>query len=418
MSQGGIGNTELDFLKAIFRNKSVNLHRMLILESIFKIRQAVAMVALILLGGVFQASASDCRALLLSEETLSPIESQASVADLPLPKNLVELIRKHPISRFADLVTSRGLSIDFEVGTPMMMIGDPSVIGESQQAVMIEKYLRLLFPKSQIVFYEGMLSPPNRNKKNVRFSIFDPAETDTNTLAHQIYSLDSGSTELPMPLLKAGLPSMMPSLLTKPEMRKRLGFGANTKRIASLYLKDLSVLEGEENPLHTLQDSGGFDQIILSFNPSSFDHDGSLLAFYPRLSRMHLDSRIQNAKVIVNDTLNRMPYIYAAVDMAVVVGPVNFFEPLNARVPTLLYMPTSLMRVYSKSVLDHMQQIAQTSGGAEIATTQLQFDRALGKMLAQPPRVIPPSLLVKNGKSPFERVLDRLLEMMKQQTGI
>lgn len=241
------------------------------------------------------------------------------VHSVPLKPNFVEALRANPeVRNLQDLLgTGTGIAIKIEASQQG---------GWGIQSEFVAKTLRIIFPEIAIV--------PNVDQASLKLDIVDPG------LGHR------SPTMLSMPTLKAANPG--PNLDGKERLREMMHLPKEAQ-IASLYISKqvTDVLA----PIQTVLGSGSSDIVLVSLQ----DELLKLGKFEQRLGNEI--RRIQNSEtspvhvllssevtsttfqpgekyVVINSSRGRMPYIHAASDFVVVVGPANFLEPISAGRPT------------------------------------------------------------------------------------
>lgn len=297
----------------------------------------------------------------------------------------LQMLKDHPISKYADgLKLGQGLefrSMFYNVEA------SPRYKGEYVQSQYIRKVLESLFPKAKFSHTDV---PTLRGREPVKILLADIAERSDGFV---IKKIANKGMILPMHIVKPS--NYTPVKMDKTAARQELGLPANRK-IISLYVRsedtmtNLKSIHGKVNSKFTelfegLEKAFPLDIVIITFGNYSpgvwglastgLLHSGVTWNTTAELSEIMTNkSSFDGQTIIVNDTQGKMKSIYAAADLAVVVGPINFFEPLTVGTPTLLVEKSSAETQnssydsYDDNVYNSLMDLAIKTGGAAKVT--------------------------------------------------
>gem|GEM_PF-6634439 len=266
--------------------------------------------------------------------------------------------------------------------------------GEAIQTLNLIKVLKTIFPNAKFhpkqghridqngnilpLFYEEEMAYKDHLKSlsnPVLFSIIDSAE-------HGIFRPpnEQSAQRIEMIDVKPGLSS--PTIKNHQNSRKDLNLMEDLK-IAHVYdrlsTRIASVRRGTDDfpdlaqIAHSLLNRNFKTVIITARNSGGTSAPVSmaeLIETHPGLG--HLFDKIvylsqvkdpneidsNRRTLIINDTQGQMMKIHSASDLALIVGPINFFEPLFVGTPTILFSGYSTLQGYSRAGLNHMVSAA------------------------------------------------------------
>lgn len=98
---------------------------------------------------------------------------------------------------------------------------------------------------------------------------------------------------------------------------------------------------------------------------------------------------IENKTIIVNSTFGMLPYVHKAADLAVVIGPINFFEPLAVGTPTLIFRKSdsesrnSDFGHYDEKIYDALIETGLSTGLAESTGSINRIAPAIQKLVTR-----------------------------------
>lgn len=323
-------------------------------------------------------------------EQLAPQKGFPVPEAVPLTLSDKQLLQSHAIAKFAQ--TYSGKPVVFEsmhFGEKM----DSMHKGEWLQAQFVKRVLIELFPTAR---FATEAQTPVPGEMVFRLQLADYAEvTPTyrkelpSEMRERVPALEEPYV-LPMHLVKP-IGSRRSISLSREEIRGRLGIPAEHK-VVSLYIRAPDTVidtqyrgaypQQEINELlENLRKAIPFDSVILTFGnydrKTGYDAAGTMLTFHSKhqlesvtkVSEALANPEVIPAKtVLVNNTHGIMPYLHRAADLAVVVGPVNFFEPIQAGTKTVLVKKTgSISRTgdfsyYDKAILDQLAGLGESTG--------------------------------------------------------
>lgn len=340
------------------------------------------------------ASAKDLKCPVLLEPALSEQEK--------------EVVRQHPIFAYAQKL-DYGKDITFNSA----FFNAPKVSnlykGEVKQMQFVAKYLHYLFPralyssKDSTFIEQEIKAYKKKNKKLVHLTLADVGESGGGD-ENRDFILQNG---LMLPMHRVKPANSQPLTLDRHLLRQALGIEPN-KKVLHTYIRSLGTfldvtsrqkVHADETRLffEALRQGYNADIVIISFGNKEKRAWGAESTYTAATRAPHIfklsklkASDLQNATgkvVILNDTVGRMIELHAVSDIAVVAGPVNFFEPLSVQTPTLLfYRSDALGRnnhefgYYDRSIYDEQITLALQSGGVEVARTFEDASKALHKL--------------------------------------
>lgn len=274
-------------------------------------------------------------------KSAKPVRSGQGLSDFQL-----EVLRKHAITKFAKNY-GNGEKLAFS-SMHFKESMDSLYKGEFIQARFVRKILQQIFPKAAFILTTDKV-PKGRKKINIILA--DLAERFSGQ-SDVIKRLIENGMILPMHILKAANSERL--FIEKSEARQELGLPQNRK-IISLYVRSEDTLTDFKSfsrstqfapLLSAIKKSFPMDIVILTFGNHTrrmgFASSGAPDAFAWK-SKYALTDIISSKNInleahtlVDNNTVGNMLKIQAAADLAVVVGPINFIEPLRVGTPTLL----------------------------------------------------------------------------------
>jgi hypothetical protein len=209
--------------------------------------------------------------------------------------------------------------------------------------------------------------------------------------------------------------------LSKEEAKKALNLEG--KSVVHLYVGVASKI-GEEHfnvLIRELKKSMRIDALILSiasnYGLRNVNQTG-LQRHFDRFVKLSTAKRTEipsdRTILIYNDTRGLMSNLYAASDLAVVVGPINFFQPLSAGVRTLSIIPPDLQDGYFETTVQELATKAQRSGGFRQVRSWTSLSVEARKLQMQPAPENP-ALIEYDGSSPLLDVLNKLEAVIRSQ---
>ena len=337
-------------------------------------------------------------------------------------------IRNHPISTLASKLKAQGIVPSFQLD-PEELYGLPrGRLGEAIQAKVLVRILNTVFPNATF------------NKEvpgglQVVLGIYDSAECGDQVQGLLAQQWFSGKGHIEMPLLKTANP--MKSMIGRSWARGKMGI-PKSKRVLSIYTDFDNAWGGNLSRLiQSIPPETRPDVLILS--QSSTDAMGDEEFFRRRLQVFRemfpqnqmlkmtdgpLSSSVwSNLPVIIfNDTLGRMPEIYAASDTAVILAANNIFEPIRADVPTLFFTGKSVIRNYDRFEFIKMARVAEASGGAiSMESIDADIASAFRKLaLVDTMKIKAPAFIIPKGwkKSAFSELLDQIQSEVEKMLAL
>jgi hypothetical protein len=340
----------------------------------------------------------------------------------PLPESYLAAIRKHPISKLThDTSEGKGLFFFSPFLTSKSGLDKIPALaywakedylnahtdwkGELKQSKFLGQILYALFSEAM----GSYLSPDEvgTNSNRVVMDVFDPH----GPLEGSISLYEKGDS-MEMGRLKAANPEGVG--INKAEARKHFNLGSN-KKIFSLYVTDIGRFKpGEWQDLMTLLNQAGtFDAVIVSTGRRPINKSAAAKVrktFSGVLTDWQKDpEKFPAGAIILNNTTGQMSMIHAMSEAAIVIGPINWFEPLVVNTPTIIYVPEHFRENFELSALRSLVAQAERTGGARRVNSLGEIVEILGTWMHLPPKIILPGLTPdSHGKTPFDKLLDDL----------
>jgi hypothetical protein len=275
------------------------------------------------------------------------------------------VLRAHSISQLEQELQKRDIRLNFELDENGDIERNVVGAGYPIQKRVLRRLLSLAFPDA--TFVEARISDLlDGTRTTIRFKLRDQALQD-DEFALGIRELRSPIV-VEMTRMKLGNPEIYH--YSREEVRAHFGF-ANDSKILSLYTSNSGVSE-IDRILSGIPDSPDF--VILSYSyltgldeikkwfKNSSKYDFVKLSDFKKPIR-----RTKRGPLIVyNDTRGRLPELYSASDFAMVIGPNNFFEPIIAHCPTLIYPGNPNRFNYSIPAYTQLAEVAVSTHGALI----------------------------------------------------
>ena len=412
-------------LSKAFSTRVPFLHRfnwMSQFESLKKSKQIVLRTIFVFALIVFTSSsglaAIKCEAVFSNQKVITEFK-ELSVDELS--SEVMHRIQSHPIYQFSQSVASKGKDLIFKFrGGPNANFGiSKNLKGESIQSQQLAKYLRFLFPNAKIKAVEGVDFQHSGDGIPIDFFVYDPAEVSKP----YVFEKD---VVLPMPLLKGGNPGQVYS---KNALRKIMGVPQGAK-IIHFYLKNevvhfdhflriKSEIEKIYSPDIIIVSHGNQHETGSPFKVKNFIKGNDLNLQFKNLfdlSSLVARERVIDSAFVFNDSTGLMGQLHAMSDFAVVVGPINFMEPLSVGTKTLYVdVPTSeIFTQYNSDTLSDLVQVGLKSGG--FVASDLSHVRVSMEKLTKLPQPKSPIFTEIDGRSKFDLVLDRLFELISRQS--
>jgi hypothetical protein len=281
--------------------------------------------------------------------------------------------------------------------------------GEVRQSHFLSQILKALFPKS-----DGNHLAPNEvglPSNRVMLEVFEAHAEMEGSTSNRV----DGKT-IEMSRLKAANPSGFG--LSK--ARAFASYGLNPKlNLLHIYVSSIARFdEGEWDQLIVdLRKMARFDAIIVSSNSFGINepHDRrTLRKFAGKFSNWVKDpTKFAAGSLIRNDTRGQMSLIHAVSRAVVVAGPINWFEPLVVKTPTVIYVPPGFSQNYRMDRFDLIVDQAERTGGARRVHSLYEVVGTLAEWTVSAPKMTMPGLTEGlNGKTPFDLLLDDLYQYL------
>jgi hypothetical protein len=150
----------------------------------------------------------------------------------------------------------------------------------------------------------------------------------------------------------------------------------------------IQALQKEKVPKIIFLSHGGSSKMTLP-NLSEYSSLGYELHNLSALDHVDLS---RGKHIFINDLSGKMPYLYNVSDLAVVVGPINLFEPLSSGTKTLFFDNPEVIGQYHPQAFSQMKAAAIGSDGGFSAKDLREFS-ALLKPVTESKRPITPPYL-------------------------
>lgn len=339
----------------------------------------------------------------LQKEKTKPVELSSHFTEnqgKPLSEIELSALSKHRIYKLKNElsdgqgITFAGMFIDVE--------STPQYKGEwifTQEAL---RFLKVLFPKAK--FVNSKVKVP-KHRKRLELLVMDSSEAFSKKytpVEYDLYITQGGS--LPIPLMKP-LRLVNPSA-SKEELRSRFGIKPRQK-VLSLYVRAPDTMTAinrrlAHNPtlygdfFRNLKKSFDFDVVILTFGNQmreGYEYTQIPLVLRPQHTIKWYEGKditgenLQNGTIVVNATHGLLAHIHKAADLAVVIGPINFFEPLAVGTPTLIYKKAnaesrnSPFGIYDDVMYSKLISIAMKTGLAETTGDIQEIEAATANLI-------------------------------------
>lgn len=340
-----------------------------------------------------------------------------------LPESVSGRLKAHPIARFAEESNhGEGLTFRFPMGLNEAGEIGHYEKGEGLASKRLMFYMKALFPKAR---FKTGLNPATwsypKNKATGSELLLRPYD---HFEREDTASYFSPTSRISLPLMKQADPGFYGF---DPVTLKARVLKNPDQSIISLYLRneDLMLFPMFRKVLNDLLAT--YPKAVLVVSLGNGFHERPVLRRILRSRFPGLDSYLLSKTssdlshsapfVVFNDTVGNLPAVHAISDLAVVVGPINFFEPLNVGTQTLLYLPEESIQNYSMEGLDQMIRTGGLSGGLEVADTPAQLKALLIEARNKKAKITSPAFVVPPGetRSAFDKMLDEVLTSLKLQ---
>ena len=325
-----------------------------------------------------------CQAHWFCAQLLHKPERKIKVHRKPLSQEQRTVLRNHPI--FYHLRDSMGLGQNTQVQIspfPEFKFESSLFSGELKQAHFLKEILLEIWPQAQFKDY-GKVT----DQHGFRFFIHDSAEYG--------YFPEQNSHPKPQTIVEMSDIKMANGVFNPSKdqvLREKIGL--SDVSVGHIYISDPWKIKFEkpEDKILNLKStsqklwSQGIDVVILSssniitpthikrvfpnfLNPiEPVLYMSSLLETpswsqkrkpTPKSSRQKVQLEKGKKYLILNDTVGRLPEIHALSDLTLVVGPINFFEPLYMGTPTIFTINSWSKNDYEMETINKMISYAQS----------------------------------------------------------
>ncbi|MEM7646413.1 MAG: hypothetical protein AAF203_05850 [Pseudomonadota bacterium] len=408
----------------------LSLSQKLIFKGLLKIHRfsslsfGVACLFVVSLGFSQSSQARSCTETFVAKNR-DVLEVLKSAIDDGLTPEAEAALVQHKIYRWARSFPDGGREFHFKFYIGLdgkFQIKADKGKGEAIQAQAVKRYLEFLFPNATF----GVSDHKAAYKTNISFWLDDIAEgakPGKDIRPEEI---------LEMGILKSGNPGL--TVESGTSLRKKLGI-PKSKRILHMYVQNEKMGYKRLKPIiESVVGSYQFDTLIISFGNlieagpplsriESLARAGDFASFFRSMGELKGKSAIDLAsdnepKLVFNNTRGLMLPLYSLSDLAFVVGPIDFFQPITVGIPTVLMLEPETMDYsgYDEVRAKELTDIAsQSPGFTEIKTVE-EIPAALQQVLSDGTPVNPAFLEI-SGNSPFQQMLDHLMVRISEQLG-
>ncbi len=357
----------------------------------------------------------DARAVPICEDLTCAIYNVDPVLD----PRVVALIQNHSISKYAKELAERGIVPNFNLDPELNVQAVKSGIGYVVQRRMLKKLLSTIFPESQF-----LSALDSRKYASMRPTI-EIREDDSAMRWDWRIEEERGQETNTIQMVRAKMGNAQTFSFSKEAIRNRYGIPIESK-VGCVY-SDTRTLKELGLVMSKIHDHADYVFVSASRIIDEVDVRIALGKDHPVFRLSELASGNQKLPApggqrvyILNDTVGRMPELYAASDYAIVMGPNNFYEPLMVRCPTLIYAGNPNRRFeFSRSVWNLMKWVATATGGMVDVFSLDEMESAFLKLLKiRSENILHPAFVRLPGetKTGFEILLDRLDTAVRLQT--
>ncbi len=337
-----------------------------------------------------------------------------------LPAEFIEVLKTHRINNLSHTIGGgKGYAFNILHYAKDGIINRSNIayLGETNQADFTAKVMQKLFPLAD--FPHNPKIKENITKGQIYILIQDSYYKHDNFMPF----------ELSMPLIKSANPliseeedGLLKSLLSlSPEDKvvsvygtltssEKINGGGNNTVSPNLIVS--SILEADIKVALVVlsRQSGRYPE----FDLENLKNSGVSVYFLSEILENKRSSLFLPA-VILNDTTGRMPLIYGSADLAFSIGPVNFFEGLLHKIPTIILQGE--LNGYSKHTFFKSVSLAKKTNGALFADNLENIAELILKAEMIDQSQILPAYLIKDidGQNSVVRYLDRLYEIVTSQ---
>ena len=379
---------------------------------------AFGFIRLLLFGVLFQVGAGIPASTWAFPCTDLAVAHQLKEPELDVRTHSV--LQSHSIHQLARDLQKHDIRLNFELDGDYDIERNVVGAGYPIQRRVLRRLLSLAFPDA--TFVEAKVSDLlDGTRTSIRFKLLDHALQDEE------FELGvrepKTPTEVEMTRMKLGNPEVYS--YSQDQVRTHFGFPQEAK-ILSIYTSNSGIqevdriLSGLPNPP---------DRVILSYSYlASLDEVKKWFknsSKYDFVSLTDSKKKLRRTKrgplIVYNNTRGRLPELYSASDFAIVIGPNNFFEPLIAHCPTLIYPGNPDRFNYSIPAYTQLAEVAIASHGALIlgSGSTSQELKALWTKLTTFDRtqIIHPAFSrgLRGGKIGLEKLLDDLESKIRFQ---
>lgn len=362
-----------------------------------------SVVCLILLLSIQAKPSSLCSSFYVSSIFLN----LPSSLELGLPEEVKLAIKNHKLSHFDS--SSKTSKLKFAID-PQPDFSNSGYIGESIQATFVKKILIEIFPKAQFV------KQSEADNQAIKINIRDVAEKRiTQNDPIQKFLID-------MPLLKFANGSV--PAISKTQLRSELGI-SELARVVTVYGGDI------------VNQADFFSRLLTKYNGPSvvFFSDREVDDFHfhklndklksvfgssfrlLKLSEVRPGALGGDLPVFVfNDTLMRQPNLYLISDLAIIDGPINFAEALNAHVTTYVIDDQDPHRRHYRDTMLNLWSIGSLTGNLHVVSSPSALYDSLPQIQVKPKSYLKTNQVFwERGKTAIDVLLDRLGEVIEEQ---
>lgn len=249
--------------------------------------------------------------------------------------------------------------------------GNPFWQGENIQDFYLGEVLKVIFPKAQFGFAKE--GTPGR----VHLTVWDFAEFGEND---PLWKKQQEDTPEKVEMLLAKIVNATYEGIDRVQSRSKIGIRPNEKVLhiygtvpVSSGRYEVPQIDYVQRLLEAVHQNNAPDVLILTLRLQDIVYPHfiqdlqnlGMLSHYPggihRLSTFtHEANRAnQGRRILINDVTGLMPYLYAASNQAVILGPVNFMEPGRVGTPAIVLLDPERRSTYNLKALGFALDVAK-----------------------------------------------------------
>ena len=343
-------------------------------------------------------------------------------------------IQQHSIYRLNQFIKERELTLKFQFEDEYFKKKySQAFMGEALQARMLARLLRIIFPESAEIELKPASDPQflfpsihvlRQGEVDITVVVQDSADTGDLPDAHKINIFE-------MSLLKQASP--LTFFMNREMARAELRIPKETK-VASFYLDELLTDEHASaarpsiaSLVRSIPTEDKPDLIFVSLSTvGTYQNEALILNkisgyTVTSLSDLMKAKEIPSLPLLVfNDYPGKMPLLYASSNWALIRGALNLFEPLQLKIPTLVFDSPESLDGYQPEVFQQMLETAQKTQGVVRVQSNSSLPEAIRKVVQiNPSEIKHPAFITqaKGNESSFNTLLDQIQRLVLKSLG-